>query len=361
MNRNGVVYDTGTVYSGPGWKISTRPRLDLRTVRRELEIIRDDVHCNAARVRGQDIARLTAVTEEALRQGLQVWLSPELSGRSAPDTIRYLIRAATAAEPLQRRWPGRLIFSVGSEATLFTRGIAPGATIQKRVAGLFREGGAGQHAGALNAFLGQASAAVRKVFSGDISYASLPFETVDWRLFDLVGVDHYREARVKDRYADMLRPLFAHGKPVLVTEFGMRTYRGADTSGALGFGIADTRSQFLHQLPLLGKIVQPRLKKGDWQRDEDLQARELTETLAILDAEGADGAFVCEFVTPEATYSDKAAYDLDMSALSLVKSYAGAHGISYPDMTWEPKKSFRAVADFYAAHQPPTADGPAPA
>lgn len=267
VKRNGVVYDTGTIYSGPGWKTSTRPRLDPGTVRRELQIIRDDLHCNAVRVRGRDVGRLTAVTEEALRQGLQVWLSPELFNRSGPETIRYLIRAATAAEPLRRQWPGRLVFSVGSESTLFMRGILPGTTISKRVTGLFREGGAGEHASALNAFLGQASAAVRKVFGGDISYASLPFESVDWSLLDLVGVDHYREARVKERYAEMLRPLFAHGKPVVVTEFGMRAYRGADSSGALGFGIVDTRSLFLHQLPLLGKIVQPRLKKGDWQRD----------------------------------------------------------------------------------------------
>jgi hypothetical protein len=103
MNRNGVVYDTGTVYSGPGWKISTRPRLDLQTARRELQIIRDDLHCNAVRVRGRDIGRLAAVTEAALRQGLQVWLSPELFNRSSPKTIRYLIRAAAAAEPLRRQ------------------------------------------------------------------------------------------------------------------------------------------------------------------------------------------------------------------------------------------------------------------
>lgn len=38
-----------------------------------------------------------------------------------------------------------------------------------------------------------------------------------------------------------------------------------------------------------------------------------------------------------------------MSALSLVKSYERRHGMTYPDMTWEPKKSFKAVADFYAA------------
>ena len=94
---------------------------------------------------------------------------------------------------------------------------------------------------------------VRKVFGSNVSHASLPFEAVDWSLFDLVGVGHYREPHIKDRYTDMLRPLFAHGKPVVVTEFGMRTYRGADASGALGFGIIDNQSVFRHQLPLVAR------------------------------------------------------------------------------------------------------------
>jgi hypothetical protein len=136
MNRKGVAYDTGTVFSGPGWKISTRPRLDLQTVRRELEVIRDAMHCNAVRVRGQDIGRLTAVTEEALRQGLDVWLSPELFDRGEAETLEHLTLAAIAAEPLRRKWPGRLVLSVGSESTLLMVGIIPGATIEDRVAGL---------------------------------------------------------------------------------------------------------------------------------------------------------------------------------------------------------------------------------
>jgi len=37
-----------------------------------------------------------------------------------------------------------------------------------------------------------------------------------------------------------------------------------------------------------------------------------------------------------------------MSALSLVKTYAGGHGTTHPDMPWEPKESFRAVAAYYA-------------
>ena len=36
-----------------------------------------------------------------------------------------------------------------------------------------------------------------------------------------------------------------------------------------------------------------------------------------------------------------------MGALSLVKTYAHARGTTYPDMTWDPKEAFHAVAGFY--------------
>ena len=41
-------------------------------------------------------------------------------------------------------------------------------------------------------------------------------------------------------------------------------------------------------------------------------------------------------------------YDLDMGSSSLVKSYDGKHGTTYPDMPWEPKESFKAVAEYFA-------------
>ena len=37
-----------------------------------------------------------------------------------------------------------------------------------------------------------------------------------------------------------------------------------------------------------------------------------------------------------------------MSGMALVKTYADGHGTTYPDMTWEPKQAFRAVAGYYA-------------
>jgi hypothetical protein len=183
---------------------------------------------------------------------------------------------------------------------------------------------------ALSEYLTRATDEVRGVFSGPITYASLVWESVDWSRFDLVGVDHYRDARIKDRYVDMLRPSLETGKPVVVTEFGMRTYVGADTSGTLGFGIVSIPSLVLHKLPVVGRFVRTRLK-GAPVRDEELQAREIVETLEILDAAGVAGAFVHSFVDYQAPTDPVAKYDLDISSMSLVRLLKDGRGVTYPE------------------------------
>jgi hypothetical protein len=329
--------------------INTRPVFDARITRRELEIIKNDLHCNAVRLRGFDLGRLMTAAGEALQQGLEVWLSPEMFNKSQSATLDHLVEVARAAETLSRGFREHLVLSVGSESTLFMQGIVRGRTITKRVTNLFCDVKAGTHdQKPLNSFLARANNAVRRVFNGLVTYAALPFEAVDWNLFDFVGVDHYRDERVKERYVDMLEPFFAVGNPVVITEFGMRTYQGAGSSGALGFGVVDSGSLFLHHLPLVGRFVRARLKEGSYVRNEALHARELTETLSILDAAGVDGAFVATFAEPLFGFSENPRYDLDMSSLSLVKSYPHGCGTTYPDMSWEPKEAFRAVADFYA-------------
>jgi hypothetical protein len=56
-------------------------------------------------------------------------------------------------------------------------------------------------------------------------------------------------------------------------------------------------------------------------------------------------------VTPGAYSDDDPRYDLDMDSMSLVKSLPdGRHGIVYPDMPWEPKEAFAAVAHHFAGH-----------
>jgi hypothetical protein len=193
-------------------------------------------------------------------------------------------------------------------------------------------------------YLTRAAADVRRVYGGKITYASLIWEQVEWSLVDAVGVDHYWDERIKDRYTDMLNPLLATGNPVVVTEFGFRTYWGVDKAGAVGLGNADSKTLFLHQLPLVGRFIRLRLKVVH-ERDEGLQARGLRTLLGLVD----DAGECPTFVTPVFPYNDNPLYDLDRDNFSLVKSYTGKrHDTTYPEMPWEPKEAFQVVADYYA-------------
>lgn len=131
---------------------------------RELEIIRNDLHCNAVRICGLDIGRLMTAAELALKQGLQVLLSPETWEKSPQKTIDYIIRASRAGEVLRERWSERLILSVGSERTLFMQGIIEGRNITKRMShpSFWENAKAGTHNKPLNAFLARANEAVRR-------------------------------------------------------------------------------------------------------------------------------------------------------------------------------------------------------
>lgn len=354
MRLKGVCYDVGAVM-GFNW----RPHFDPKEVHREIEIIKTDLHCNAIRISGLSIDRLTTAAEDALKQGLEVWLSPLMWDKSPERTLSYVTKAAGAAESLRQNYGDKLVFSVGSELTLFMQGIIKGKYLVSRIKNpdfgpIIK---AGAHNKPLNAFLTKANEAVISVFRGKVTYCSLVWEAVDWNLFDYVGVDHYRIERIKNQYIDMLKPAFAHGKPVVITEFGCSTtHAGVGSEDLLdpaGLGvksIIDFKSQFLHQLPLVGHFVKPHLV-GEHIRDEQWQASQLVDNLAVLDGAGVDGAFISQFVSQIDPYSDDPKFDLDMASSSLVKYYEGKRrGVTYPDMPWEPKEAFKAVAEYYAKH-----------
>ena len=102
------------------------------------------------------------------------------------------------------------------------------------------------------------------MFRGPLTYASTPFEVVDWSLFDVIGVDHYRNSKVGDhRYAETIRRYLGQGKPVVNSEFGHSRYRG-DRHGHMELGEVDTLSVALHRIPLAGRLVRPRLKQGGY-------------------------------------------------------------------------------------------------
>ena len=389
MKIKGVCYDVGRVLEGS----LQRPVFNPQVVHREIEIIKNDLHCNAIRIQGFDINRLVVATEDALEQGLEVWFSPEMFERSQQETLDYQVKAASAAESLRQYWP-KLVFSLGSELTLFMQGIVEGNNLLERMNNpLFWENvKTGRHNQSLNEFLGKANDAVRKVFHGKVTYFSVPLETVDWSRLDFVGLDLYRDARIRDSYGGLVKPYLVYNKPVIIGEFGCCTYQGAEKLGGMSWAIMlGMLVEYLNPNQSLPKGIADFIKiptqvDGHYVRDEALQAHEITDQLSVLDASGVGGAFVFTFVSPTLPHNEDPKRDLDMPSYSLVKSYAeketlqeivrqtarqgrellgvdvspevltkftgevGKHGITYPDMLWEPKKSFKAVGDYYFEH-----------
>jgi hypothetical protein len=354
VRRKGVCYDVGRELEGQSWRPDFRPG----EVRRELEIIASDLGCTAVRIQSADVSRLGWSAQVAMELGLEVWLSPDLWDHDAEDTLAHLVSAACVAEEVRLAHPGRVFLSVGSELSLFMRGIIPGDTVPERIAlpdldGFLRAAATQR---AVNEYLARAAAAVRPTFGGQLTYCALPTERVDWTGFDVAAVDLYRDKANRPHFGRAVEVYRskARGRPLVIGEFGCCTYRGAADRGGSGFDITDHSGD------------QPHIH-GDYVRDEAEQAREITECLDIFDAGGADTAFVQTFVQPASPWNPDPRFDFDLPSYSLVKSFASRaedlagkfpkvpwdtteHGTTYPDMPWEPKESFRAVAAWNAAH-----------
>lgn len=339
MRYRGIVYDVGTEFSHGR---STRTDFDPAVVRREIEIIRDDLHCNAIRVCGHDLARLGETAEYALAQGLTVWFSPILIDATQDETLRYLAEGSRVAEVL-RRQNDDIVFVAGNELSFYMKGILPGEDVYSRIGSFISVRGQLRHllsgrrwpGRALNAFLSRAVATVRGEFGGSITYGSGPWERADWRLFDIVGVNYYRDAGNAKKYRKGLARYYAHGKPVAITEFGCCTYEGADDRGAVGWAIVDTSKE-------------RQSVRGGFVRSEETQSRYLSELLTLFMEEPIDAAFVFQVASYNLPTSDDPAFDLDMASYGIVTVLPDArHGTRYPEMPWEPKLSFQAVADLY--------------
>jgi hypothetical protein len=336
MRGKGINYDTGFINTG----VSSRAPFDIAIVRRELQIIRDDLHCTAVRVTGGDPERLEIAGGIAAEAGLEVWFSPFTCDLTYQEMLDLLADCAERAERL-RRQGAEVVLVVGAELSLLNKGFLPGETIGERMellADLQRLRALIVEIPArVNDFLGEAVAVVRERFGGRISYASMPFEAVDWTPFDIILVDLYRSVEVAERYAAGIRALVAQGKPVAITEFGSATYKGAADKGARGGEIIEWDKD----------AVKPLRLNGEYIRDEDEQASYVRELLEIFSEEGVDSAFVFSFVLYQLPHRPDAREDLDVASYGIVKVYEDRFGETYPDMVWEPKAAFSALADYY--------------
>lgn len=331
MRAKGIGYDTGFERGGR----FNRP-FDPDLVRRELTIIRDDLHCTAVRLIGTDLDRIEHAAREAAALGLEVWFSP-FPWDLQPDAILALLADGASRAERLRLAGAEVVFVTGAELSLFNHGFLPGDDITARVAGLLesRDLIAGLPA-RVNAFLARAVSEVRTRFGGRVTYAAVPLERVDWELFDIVSVDAHRSKEVAHVYREGIRTLVAAGKPVAITEFGITPYRGA----------ADLGARCGEILEYEGEI--PVRVNGSYERDEEEQARYFRELLEIFTTEGVDAAFACTFVCYGLVHRADPRADLDLASWGVVKVLEEGTGETYDGVPWEPKAAFGALADCYA-------------
>jgi hypothetical protein len=334
VRGRGVNYDTG-FYDG------SRPSFDPADVRRELQIIADDLHCNAVRISGGDPAKIAVAASYAIDLGLEVWFAPFPVDLTPDEMIEHFAECARRAEELRTR-DSRVVLVTGCEVTLFGKGFMEGETaierIEAAVAGksLHLSTGEGAMDEQMNRFFATVVERVKNEgFGGRVTYASGKWETVDWGLFDVVSVDLYRDADNADQYVERLRDYRSHGKPLAITEFGCCTFTGASKRGGTGWMILDYRGN------------PPTIADG-YERNEEEQASLLVEMSELYEREGVDSCFWFSFANYAHPHRENPRYDLDLASYGLVKILETQNGTVYPDVAWEPKKSFYALADTYA-------------
>lgn len=309
--KKGINYDTGFL---PGDELS-RKTFDAGTVAREMRIIADDLHCQVVRISGRDLERLSVAGRQAAAAGLEVWFAPFPVDLDQEQMLAVFAEAAELAESL-RRSGAEVVFVAGCEVSAFGKGFIEGEGYYDRLTAM----GAADEAWwrglmemmpRFNAYLARVVETVRPLFGGRVTYASGPWEFVDWAPFDVVGVDAYRASYNARNFADELRAQFGHGKPVAVTEFGTCPYKGAGDLGGMAWSVPE------------GAV-----------RDESEQVRYFDELMDVFEAEGVDTALWFTY----AAYNRPGEADL------------GSYGVvrMLDENRWEPKEVFHAMAARYS-------------
>lgn len=313
--KKGINYDTGFLPEPD----RSRKAFDRDTVRRDLQVIARELSCRAVRVSGGDPARLAVAAEEAAAAGLEVWYAPFPVDLTPEETLPMLAECATKAEEL-RAGGAEVVLVAGCEASAFLSGFLPGETYGERLGALTeaspewwsREIPAITER--LDSYLAEVAATVRPLFGGRITYASAPWEYVDWTPFDVVGLDAYRAAYNAETFRDELRARSGQGKPVAVTEFGTCAYRGAGERGGSAYLVPE------------GAVP-----------DEDEQVRYLDELLDVFEQEGVETALWFTFAGFTRIGRDDQA---DLGSYGVVRML--------DETRWEPKAAFHAMAARYA-------------
>ena len=355
MRYRGVVYDVGLRFSEPA--LSVEP-FDPNLVTHDMNAIAKDLHTNAVRIEGEDIHRLETASRIAHAAGLAVFFNPWKMNASIEECQSYYGEAAMTAEQLRADGID-IVFVAGCEYTIFNKGVFPGETFQERVAWFAGSFGAGaesmpeqmlesvlEKSKELNESLRSFVAIIRQRFTGPVTYSAGSWEAVDWDIFDIVGVDHYRRGESEEKYVGSLDK-HRLGKPLIVMEVGCCAYVGAGPRGDGGFALLQGTNP--DGTGIFKDGVVP-------VRSEEEQAEYVGTQLQLLDGARVDGVFAYVFSFPSMPLGtgDR---DMDMMCFSFVKTFPKSDPRSDEMPPWAPKKSFYRLAEVFKQAKGSIADG----
>ena len=309
--------------------------LDTALVAYDMSVIANILRANAVRIEGEDIHRLVAATRIAHSRGLKVLFNPWKMNVGEDEVVSYMAEAAKAAEALRQEGMD-LVFVAGCEYSLFNvaslMSMGQGkdmAAFQRSLQERYKD---------LNRILARVSQVVRRNYKGLVSYASGTWEDVDWSLFDIVGVDYYRDRQTAEDYVNGIQRYAQHGKPVVVMEVGCCAYRGAARMGSAGHTVLQGTT--------------PDGKTGIYQggtppiRDEREQADYVQTQIELLKDTEISGLFVYVFSFPIMPYRP-GGLDQDMTSYAIVKTYPADSDRGRMMPPWEPKEAFYRLAEVY--------------
>jgi hypothetical protein len=110
MRGKGITYDTGFISAGE----TTHEPFDPQVIKREMCIIRNDLHGNTVHITGGHPDRLEIAASHAADVGLKVWFSPFTNDLTTDELLDLLADCAERAERLRKRGT-EVVFVTGAE------------------------------------------------------------------------------------------------------------------------------------------------------------------------------------------------------------------------------------------------------
>ena len=205
MRRKGITYDQ--VY--PAGR-SSRPGFEPGQVRRDMGVLARELRCDAVRVTGGDLDRLSIAAGHAAAAGLEVWFSPQPcelgtgqmlalfhdASRPGPPSSRQLARRGGACPWLRAERPCRRFLPGADSDAHLTNLLAPPPELLPSHPTIMAR---------LNDFFARRRSQRPPVLCRAGHLRRRALGNVNWQPLDIVSVDAYRDAANADGYRPQIR------------------------------------------------------------------------------------------------------------------------------------------------------------